>query len=104
MDFLSELPKDIRIYTNQPGPVYLYAGHPSHVLPDLIDPVTNLPRAGYEEGVAALQKDVLSGKAVLALFKFGSESEDVQTIYIQLSNGLYLAHDTHGDKIYSANP
>lgn len=104
MDFLSKLPKDIRIYTNQPGPVYLYAGRPSHVLPDLIDPVTNLPRAGYEEGVAALQKDVLSGNAVLALFKFGSESEDVQTIYIQLSNGLYLAHDTHGDKIYSANP
>lgn len=52
----------------------------------------------------ALQKDVRSGKAVLALFKFGSESEDVQTIYMQLSNGLYLVHDTHGDKIYAARP
>jgi hypothetical protein len=104
MDFLSELPKDTRIYTNQPGPVYLYAGRPSHVLPDLIDPVTGLPREGYTEGVAALQKDVLSGKAVLALFKFSSEAEDVQTIYIQLSNGLFLAHDTRGDKIYSAYP
>jgi hypothetical protein len=104
MDFLSNLPRDIRIYTNQPGPVYLYAGRPSHVLPDLIDPVTGLPREGYAEGVAALQEDVLSGQAVLALFKFGSEAEDVQTIYIQLSNGLFLAHDTHGDKIYSAYP
>ncbi len=104
MDFLSKLPKDISIYTNQSGPVYLYAGHPSHVLPDLIDPVTALPREGYAEGVASLQKDVLSGKAVLALFKFGSEAEDVQTIYIELSNGLFLAHDTHGDKIYSAYP
>jgi len=104
MDFLSQLPKDIRIYTNQPGPVYLYANRPSYVLPDRVDAVTDLPREGYQEGVAALQKDVLSGKAVLALFKFGSEAEDVQTIYIQLSNGLYLAHVSQGDKIYSAYP
>jgi hypothetical protein len=104
MDFLSELPEDTRIYTNQPGPVYLYTDRPSYVLPDLIDPVTGLPREGYERGVNRLHEDVLSGKAVLALFKFGSEAEDVQSVYLQLSNGLYLAHDTHGDKIYSAHP
>jgi hypothetical protein len=104
MDFISELPKDTRIYTNQPGPVYLYTDRPCYVLPDLIDPVTGLPRENYERGVSALQKDVLSGKAVLALFKFGAEAEDVQTIYIQLSNGLFLAHDTRGDEIYSAHP
>jgi hypothetical protein len=69
-----------------------------------VDAVTGLPREGYTEGVQALQKDVLSGNAVLALFKFGSEGEDTQTIYIQLADGLYLAHDTHGDKIYTANP
>ncbi len=104
MDFLSELPKEIRIYTNQPGPVYLYADRPSYVLPDLIDPVTELPRDGYEEGVKSLQSDVLSANAVLALFKFGSEAEDVQSIYLQLSTGLFLAHDTRGDKIFSAYP
>lgn len=104
MDFISELPEGARIYTNQPGPVYLYTGRPSYVLPDLIDPVTGLPREGYEAGVAALHEDVLSGNAVLALFKFGSEDEDVQSVYIQLAEGLYLAHDTHGDKIYSAYP
>lgn len=104
MDFLSALPKDTRIYTNQPGAVYLYTDRPSYVLPDLIDPVTGLPRAGYEKGVALLHEEVLAGNAVLALFKFGSEAEDVQTIYIQLSDGLFLAHDTHGDKIYSAYP
>ena len=104
MDFLSKLPKDTRIYTNQPGPVYLYTDRPSYVLPDLIDPVTDLPREDYKKGVDRLHEDVLSGKAVLALFKFGSEAEDVQTIYIQLSDGLYLSHDTHGDKIYSAYP
>lgn len=104
MDFLSKLPEKTRIYTNQPGPVYLYTNRPSYVLPDLIDPVTELPREGFEKGVQALQADVLSGKAVLALFKFGSEAEDVQSTYLQLADGLYLAHDSHGDKIYTSFP
>jgi len=104
MDFLSQLPEGTRIYTNQPGPVYLYTNRPSYVLPDLVDAVTGLPREGYEQGVMALHEDVLSGNAVLALFKFGSEDEDVQLVYIQLADGLYLAHDTHGDKIYSVYP
>lgn len=104
MNFLSQLPKGIRIYTNQPGPVYLYTGRPSYVLPDLVDAVTGLPREGYTKGVQALHKDVLSGNAVLALFKFGSEGEDAQAVYIQLADGLYLAHNTHGDKIYTTYP
>ena len=44
MDFLSQLPDGTRIYTNQPGPVYLYTNRPSYVLPDLVDAVTGLPR------------------------------------------------------------
>ncbi len=104
MDFLVTLPEGTRIYTNQPGPVYLYTDRPSYVLPDLVDPVTDLPREGFVEGAGALQQDVLSGTAALALFKFGSEEEDVQSIYIQLADGLYLAHNTHGDKIYTAFP
>jgi hypothetical protein len=104
MDYLRSLPEGTRIYTNQPGPVYLYTDRPCYVLPDLIDPVTALPREGYERGVAALQADVTSGQAVLALFKFGSEAEDVQSIYMQLAEELYLAHDTRGDKIYTAFP
>jgi hypothetical protein len=104
MDFLSQLPKGARIYTNQPGPVYLYTDRPSYVLPDLVDAVTGLPRERYAEGVQALHDDVLSGNAVLALFKFGSEAEDAQSVYIQLADGLYLAHDSHGDKIYTAYP
>jgi hypothetical protein len=104
MDFISGLPEGARIYTNQPGPVYLYTDRPSYVLPDLVDPVTGLPRKGYVEGLAALHKDVLSGNAVLALFKIGSEDEEVRSIYMQLADGLYLAHDTQGDKIYTAKP
>lgn len=104
MAFLRGLPKDVRIYTNQSGPVYLYTNQPNYVLPDLVDPVTGLPRENYEQGVASLQQDVLSGNAVLALFKFGSEEEDVQTVYLQLADGLYLAHQSRGDMIYTAHP
>ena len=104
MAYLRDLPEGTRIYSNQPGPVYLYTNRAGYVLPDLVDPVTGLPREGYEEGSAALKQDVLSGNAVLVLFKFGSESENVQSIYIQLADGLYLAHDTRGDKIYTAFP
>lgn len=104
MDFLSQLPDGTRIYSNQVGPVYLYTGRPGYVLPDLVDPVTGLPREGYTEGVAALQADVLSGEAALALFKFGSQDEDVQSVYLNLADGLYLAFDQQGDKIYTAYP
>ena len=104
MAYLRDLPEGMGIYSNQPGPVYLYTNRAGYVLPDLVDPVTGLPREGYEEGSAALKQDVLSGNAVLVLFKFGSESENVQSIYIQLADGLYLAHDTRGDKIYTAFP
>jgi len=101
---LRKLPSDIRIYTNQPGPVYLYTGRPCFVLPDLVDQVWGLPRSGYDKGVRALHEDVLSGKAVLALFRFGSEDEDVQSVYSQLAEGLYLVNQFGGDKIYAALP
>ncbi len=104
MQFLRGLPEGARIYSNQVGPVYLYTGRAGYVLPDLVDAVTGLPRGRYEEGIAELQQDVLSGEAVLALFRFGAADEDVQSVYMDISNGLYLAHDTRGDKIYTAFP
>jgi hypothetical protein len=104
MEFLRGLPEGTRIYSNQVGPVYLYTGRAGYVLPDLVDAVTGLPRGRYEEGVADLKEDVLSGEAALALFRFGAADEDVQSIYMDLAEGLYLAHDTRGDKIYTAFP
>ncbi len=104
MDFLAELPADTRIYTNQPGAVYLYADHPALVLPDLVDSVTGLPRGNFEEGVSKLQKDVLSGNAVLALFDTGTESAEMQKMYDQISANLYLALQTQGDRIYASKP
>lgn len=104
MKFISQLPEDTRIYSNQVAPVYLYTGRPGYVLPDFVDPVTGLPRGRYEESVELLQADVLSGEAALALFKYGSQDEEVQSIYLDLAEGLYLAFDTRGDKIYTAFP
>jgi hypothetical protein len=101
MAFLRGLPAGTGIYTNQPGPVYLYTGRPTYVLPDRVDAVTGQERGRYEEGVQALHEDVLSGNAVLALFKFGSEDEEVQSVYMDLAEGLYLGHSSHGDKIYT---
>ena len=49
MDFLRELPEGTRIYTNQPGPVYLYTGRPSYVLPDLVDAVTGCRARDFEK-------------------------------------------------------
>jgi hypothetical protein len=51
-----------------------------------------------------LNEDVLSGKAVLALFRYGAADEDIQSIYSDLSKNMYLAFDVRGDKIYTTFP
>jgi hypothetical protein len=89
------------IYTNEPGAVYLYTGVPGYVLPDQVDPVTAAARPGFGPGLAQLQADVLSGKAVLALFSGGdTPAEDAA----QLSSGLDLVHKSGGAEIYGAAP
>lgn len=102
--FLAGLPEGTRIYSNETAPVYLYTNRPGYVLPDLIDPVTGLPRGRFDEGVELLQADVLSGKAALALFDVDSQDEDVQSVYQILADGLYLSVNKQGDKIYTAFP
>lgn len=104
MKFLSKLPEGTRIYSNETAPVYLYTNRPGYVLPDLIDPVTGLPRGRFDEGVAALQADVLSGEAVLALFDVNSRDAEVQSVYQTLADGLHTAFSGQGDKIYTAFP
>jgi hypothetical protein len=48
-----------------------------------------------------MQADVNQGKAVLALFDHGDNvSKDVPA----LTAGLYLAHKSSGDSIYTAHP
>jgi 4-amino-4-deoxy-L-arabinose transferase-like glycosyltransferase len=101
MAFLRGLPKDVAIYTNEPGAVYLYVGRPALVLPDRVDPVTAVPRAGFDNGLAELQGQVRSGRAVLALFSGGDlPAQDGAA----LSAGLHLIHKSAGAEIYGNEP
>jgi len=101
MAFLRELPKDVMIYTNEPGAVYLYTGRGGYVLPDRIDSATTAVHTNFEKGVATMQTDINHGKAVLVLFDHGDNAaSDVPA----LTAGLYLAHKSSGDSIYTARP
>ena len=101
MDYLSELPKDVMIYTNEPGAVYLYTGRGCYVLPDRFDSATAIARDNFEKGVTIMQADINQGKAVLALFDDG---ENVSRDVPALTAGLYVAHKSSGDAIYTALP
>ncbi len=101
MDFLSGLPDDVMIYTNEPGAVYLYTGRGCYVLPDRFDSATAQARANFEKGIAIMHTDIHNGKAVLALFDGG---ENVSSDVPALTNGLQLTHKSAGDEIYAANP
>ena len=101
MEFLRGLPTGIKIYTNEPGAVYLYTGRGTYVLPDRVDPVTAEARPGFEQGLSELQADVRSGGAVLALFSGGDSSISNSA---ELSQGLFLAHKSAGAEIYTASP
>jgi 4-amino-4-deoxy-L-arabinose transferase-like glycosyltransferase len=101
MDYLSALPDDVMIYTNEPGAVYLYTGRGGYVLPDRFDSATTVARTNFEKGVAKMQADINQGKAVLALF---DEGENVSKDVAALTAGLYLAHKSAGDEIYTAAP
>ena len=101
MDYLSALPENVMIYTNEPGAVYLYTGRGCYVLPDRFDSATAIARTNFEKGVAVMQTDINQGKAVLALFDGG---ENVSGDVPALTAGLYLAHKSAGDEIYTAQP
>jgi hypothetical protein len=101
MDYLRELPPDLRIYTDEPGAVYLYTGRGNYVLPDRYDSATALPREGFEQSLEQMKNEILGGKAVLALFQGGEVNNEDAAL---LSEGLYLAHKSSGDEIYTAYP
>jgi len=101
MAFLRSLPAETMIYTNEPGAVYLYTGRGSYVLPDEFDPVTAEARPGFAEGVSLMQAEIRAGRAVLALFDGGERPAGEAAL---LSQGLYLAHKSAGDEIYTAAP
>lgn len=101
MAYLREMPAGTIIYTNEPGAVYLYTGHPCRVLPTRVDPVTGLEQPGFERGVQIVQNDVRSGYAFLVLFNGNAEDQVDAAL---LSEGLYPILKSGGDVIYYAPP
>jgi hypothetical protein len=98
MAYLRKLPADIKIYTNEPGAVYLYVGRGAVVLPDRYDSATTLASDDFAQSVTALQKDINSGNAVLAVFDHGDNiPQNVPTLIA----GLHLAFKAQGDSIYT---
>jgi hypothetical protein len=99
--YLRELPEDIHIYTDEPAAVYLYTGRGNYVLPDRYDSATALSREGFDEKLAIMRQEILDGQAVLAIFKGGEVNVEDAAVF---SEGLYLAHKSAGDEIYTASP
>ena len=98
MAYLRDLPANIKIYTNEPGAVYLYVDRGAVVLPDRYDSATALARDGFEAGVATMQAEINAGKAVLVLFDQGANiAEDVPALIA----GLHLTSKTQNDFIYT---
>ena len=101
MAYLRDLPENVKIYTNEPAAVYLYVGRGANVLPSRYDTAAAQERADFNEGVARLQDEIKSGRAVMAIFDGGDNlAVDVEI----LSEGLHLAYKGQGDTIYTANP
>jgi len=101
MAYLRELPNDVKIFTNEPGAVYLYTDRGAYVLPDRYDSVTARERPGFEEGVAEMQMEINAGRAVMVIFDGGEKmAEDIEI----LTNGLYRDFAGQGDSIYIKQP
>jgi len=101
MAYLREIPADVSIYTNEPAAVYLYTGRGARVLPDHVDSATLLPREDFEKDMAQMKQDVIEDKAVLVIFDSGEGTEEEAALF---GEGLYLAHKSAGDEIYTAQP
>jgi len=101
MAYLRALPGDVAIFTNEPGAVYLYTGRGALVLPSGYDSARAEAIPGFEEGVTRLQTEVNEGRAVLAIFDHG---ENISGDVPALTAGLYLAHISAGDFIYTQQP
>lgn len=101
MAFLRDLPADVRIYTDEPAAVYLYTGRGNYVLPDHVDSATLIPREGFDNSLMEMKQEIQDGRAVLALFDGGEVNGEDAVLF---TDGLYLAHKSAGDKIYTAQP
>jgi hypothetical protein len=99
MAYLRDLPTEIKIYTNEPGAVYLYVNRGAVVLPDRYDTATGLTHeTDFEKGLSTMKAEINTGKAVLVLFDHG---QNVVNDVPALTQNLHLAYKAQGDFIYT---
>jgi len=98
--YLRTLPADIAIYSNSPPAIYHVTGRASRVIPTPFNPVSGLPRSGYEQALTEMRDELLSGRAVLVLFDV-SDIEDAfgEEIALQF-DGLTLLLKAQGHVLY----
>ncbi|PKN92486.1 MAG: hypothetical protein CVU44_15240 [Chloroflexi bacterium HGW-Chloroflexi-6] len=97
---IEDLPPDVAIYSNSPPAVYLVTGRASRVIPTTINPVSGLPRTGYEQSLAEMREELLAGRAVLALFDTSDiEGAFGEEIALQF-DGLTLLEKSQGNVLY----
>ena len=97
---IKDLPPDVAIYSNSPPAVYLVTGRASRVIPTTINPVSGLPRTGYEQSLAEMREELLAGRAVLALFDTSDiEGAFGEEIALQF-DGLTLLEKSQGNVLY----
>jgi 4-amino-4-deoxy-L-arabinose transferase-like glycosyltransferase len=76
LDALRSLPPEVAIHTDQPGVVYLYVGRAASLLPE------------SQAGFLSVKENVMSGRAVIALFRSVAMDEATLAYYDALSGGL----------------
>lgn len=64
-----DLPQ-VTLYTNEPDLVYFHTDRPSYIVFGPIDPVTGLPRQGYDEWLILAKDTLAQGGAALVLVNF----------------------------------
>ena len=91
MDAISELPKEMPLYTNQPPAVYFWADHPAFILP------------GSDEKISQINAEIANGNAAFAFFPHGLFEYKEGQIPL-LIEGLSIIENTDLDTLYGGQP
>jgi hypothetical protein len=80
----------VTIYTNEPDLVYFHTGRSSYIIFGSTDPVTGMPRQGYDEWLSLAKDTLAQGSAALVLVnveRLVTDAED-RAMVEALSDGL----------------
>jgi 4-amino-4-deoxy-L-arabinose transferase-like glycosyltransferase len=103
MQAIRELPP-VTLYTNEPDLVYFQTGRPSYIIFGSLDPVTGLPREGYDEWLTQARRTLAQGRAALVLVNYEALLNDAgdRAMVEALSEGLVMIGSYDDGVILSA--